>query len=78
MLTHADAAISTQPMAYDSNIQGQGCERLKYLVVDLYRCCSKLAQTKVLLLSVMSKRNLTRKNTKCSNMRALQSHFTNY
>jgi hypothetical protein len=78
MLTHEDAAISTQPMAYDSNIHAQGCERLKYQVVDLYRCCSKLAQLKVLLLSVMSKRNLTRKNTKLSNLRTQQSHFTNH
>jgi len=35
MLTHADAATSTQPMAYDSNIHGQSCERPKFHVMGL-------------------------------------------
>jgi len=35
MLTHADAATSTQPMAYDSNIHGQSCERPKFQVMGL-------------------------------------------
>jgi len=36
MLTHADAATSTQPMAYDSNIHGQSCERLTFQVNEAF------------------------------------------
>jgi hypothetical protein len=58
MLTHADAATSTQPMAYDSNIHGQSCERLTFQVMDLKPVMFRTGLLKVLLLSLMSKLNV--------------------